>query len=505
MMVFLPLGHDKGIFRFPWVTVGIIALCLVFQIYNAFHTVDEDEAKLLMEEQQLTIQQLFRKHGHRWIKQKHPEKLKDPESYLAVRQTMMRDNRRVREFLKDFEAGKVVPKTHPDYQRVEAFVAKVKGSAGLLYTCGYTQSAKPWTLVSYMFMHGGWLHLIMNMLFLYLCGCNMEDRWGRIVWLALYLGGGVAAALTWSGVNPGSESPLVGASGAIAAAMGAFLITNYKAEIRIGYFIMVMLRPIYGVWEMKAYWAVPLWLIGQFLGLATEGHHAETVAYSAHVGGFVMGAAVALVMRLIGVDRRLKTASEDRATVFSQDSVFVEGLEQLERGDHAAALSAFEAMLRKDPGHLDAAMEIYRLQKDPTEAVQAANQALVLAKRSGDMITPLTIYADVNQRHPGAPWDDRTLFAVAECFEHKGDVNAAVTVYEKLVALHPDSPVAPKALLNIAAAFAKSFNQKERARQALEQILEMYPGSPFADKAMEMLGQLPASIMELDPKEDPPL
>ncbi len=65
--------------------------------------------------------------------------------------------------------------------------------------------------------------------------------------------------------------------------------------------------------------------------------------------------------------------------------------------------------------------------------------------------------------------------------------------------------MAPKALLNIAAAFAKSFNQKERARQALEQILEMYPGSPFADKAMEMLGQLPASIMELDPKEDPPL
>ena len=90
------------------------------------------------------------------------------------------------------------------------------------------------------FIHGGWLHLIGNMLFLWLIGCNLEDRWGHLPFAVLYLAGALAAVFAFSLAHPNSEQALIGASGAIAAGMGAFAITHHGANIRIGYLSWVM-------------------------------------------------------------------------------------------------------------------------------------------------------------------------------------------------------------------------------------------------------------------------
>jgi membrane associated rhomboid family serine protease len=154
-------------------------------------------------------------------------------------------------------------------------------------------------ILTSMFLHGGWLHLLGNMLFLWIFGNNVEDRLGRARFLAFYVVGGIAAALTQVVIDPQSTIPLVGASGAIAAALGAYIVLFPGARILsllfLGFFIQVI--------EVPALIVLGYWFALQlFSGFAAFG--AETaqggVAFFAHIGGFVMGALVGLVLRLAG-------------------------------------------------------------------------------------------------------------------------------------------------------------------------------------------------------------
>ena len=155
-----------------------------------------------------------------------------------------------------------------------------------------------------MFLHGDWLHIIGNMLYLWIFGNNVEDRMGRLPFLVFYLVGGVAAALAQVAIDPSSEAPLVGASGAIAAALGAYLVLFPGARILslvfLGFFYQLLEIPALVV---LGYWFV-LQLVSGFgaLGAATAD---SGVAFFAHIGGFVAGAIVGLVVRLAGLGRGL--------------------------------------------------------------------------------------------------------------------------------------------------------------------------------------------------------
>lgn len=144
-----------------------------------------------------------------------------------------------------------------------------------------------------MFMHGGWAHLLGNMWFLWLFGNNVEDHLGHVRYFAFYLMGGVAATIAHIAVQPDSIVPVVGASGAVAAAMGAYAVWFPNAPIRT--FIFVVL------WNVKAKWWLAFWLVSQFfIGADSQ------VAWMAHVGGFVFGILVGLIVR--GFSRAQHTA-----------------------------------------------------------------------------------------------------------------------------------------------------------------------------------------------------
>ena len=153
-----------------------------------------------------------------------------------------------------------------------------------------------------MFLHGGWLHLLGNMLFLWIFGNNIEDRLGRVAFLVFYTAGGVAAALTQVAIAPTSEVPLVGASGAIAACLGAYLVLYPRARITS----LVFLGIIYQLLDVPAvimlgYWFV-LQLIDGFASLG-GGNAQGGVAFFAHIGGFVGGMIVGAIVRASGFDR----------------------------------------------------------------------------------------------------------------------------------------------------------------------------------------------------------
>jgi hypothetical protein len=155
----------------------------------------------------------------------------------------------------------------------------------------------PSTLVSSMFLHGGWMHLIGNMWFLWIYGDNVEDVLGRAKYLVFYLASGVAAGLVHLVTNAGSPIPTVGASGAIAGVMGAYMLKFPHSRI-------VTLLPIFIFFttvEIPAFVILVYWFVIQFFSgvgeLGRAGVHEGGVAWWAHIGGFVAGAVLIKAMR----------------------------------------------------------------------------------------------------------------------------------------------------------------------------------------------------------------
>lgn len=116
---------------------------------------------------------------------------------------------------------------------------------------------RPIAYLSSTFLHGGWLHLIGNMWFLWLAGFVLEDAWGRPLYLAFYLTAGIAATQFDAWANPGSIAVSYGASGAVAGLMGAFLVRFPKLKIRLVWFFGSWLSGFWGLW-VRAYWLLPL-------------------------------------------------------------------------------------------------------------------------------------------------------------------------------------------------------------------------------------------------------
>ncbi|MDJ0833632.1 MAG: rhomboid family intramembrane serine protease [Gammaproteobacteria bacterium] len=145
------------------------------------------------------------------------------------------------------------------------------------------------TLFSYMFLHGGWLHLLGNMLFLWVFGDNIEDSMGHLRFIVFYLLCGLAAGLTHSVMQPGSQLPLIGASGAIAGLLGGYLVLHPRVKVLVLLFSRIPLH-------LPAFLLIIAWILFQFysVSLNTEG---DNIAWWAHIGGFVAGMILIVPMR----------------------------------------------------------------------------------------------------------------------------------------------------------------------------------------------------------------
>jgi membrane associated rhomboid family serine protease len=152
----------------------------------------------------------------------------------------------------------------------------------------------PWfTIVTSMFLHGGWLHLIGNMLYMWIFADNIEDALGHLPFVAFYVVCGAAAALTQSSLDVNSVVPMIGASGAIAGVLGAYLVLFPRAHVLVllplGFFTQIIRLP--------ALLVLGFWFVLQFLqgGLAQPTDEGG-VAYWAHIGGFVAGVVLILLI-----------------------------------------------------------------------------------------------------------------------------------------------------------------------------------------------------------------
>ena len=151
------------------------------------------------------------------------------------------------------------------------------------------------TLITSQFLHGGWLHLLGNMLYLWIFGNNVEDRLGRVGFLVFYLVGGVVAALAQVAVDPTSGVPTIGASGAIAATLGAYIVLFPRARVTS----LIFLGFFYQLLNIPAVVVLGFWFVLQLVdGFASLGvTQTGGVAFFAHIGGFLLGVLVGFAAR----------------------------------------------------------------------------------------------------------------------------------------------------------------------------------------------------------------
>lgn len=150
--------------------------------------------------------------------------------------------------------------------------------------------AEPWTLLSYMFLHAGWLHLIGNLAFLWVFADNIEDAFGHFGFLLFYVLCGIAAALTHAFMVPQSVDPLIGASGAVSGVLAAYLLLYPQARVWILFLMRIPLK-------IPAWIVLGGWIILQFVSLGLEQPEDQAVAWWAHIGGFAMGLLFTLLLR----------------------------------------------------------------------------------------------------------------------------------------------------------------------------------------------------------------
>ena len=162
------------------------------------------------------------------------------------------------------------------------------------------------TVLTSMFLHGGWMHIIGNMLYLWIFGNNIEDSMGHPRFIVFYLVTGLAAAATHLAFNPTSTVPTIGASGAVSGVLGAYLVLFPHARVQtlitLGFFIRIVYLP---AWVLLIFW-IGLQLLNQALGSIDP--RAGGVAYAAHIGGFVAG------LVLIPLFRKYRRRSHFRYT-----------------------------------------------------------------------------------------------------------------------------------------------------------------------------------------------
>lgn len=191
-------------------------------------------------------------------------------------------------FLYELSRGRELDQFVRQFGAVPVDISMRFGEGALLAT---------WPLVTSMFLHGGWLHLAGNMLFLWIFGDNVEDRFGHLRFLLFYLVGGLVASVTHVLTNTASTVPTIGASGAVAAVLGAytwfFPRARVLALVPIGIFLQTMELPA-GIF--LGLWFVMQFLSGTLAAMMGSSLKAGGIAWWAHIGGFAFGGLLAVAL-----------------------------------------------------------------------------------------------------------------------------------------------------------------------------------------------------------------
>jgi membrane associated rhomboid family serine protease len=263
------------------------------------------------------------------------------------------------------------------------------------------------TLFTYMFVHGGWLHLIGNLLFLYLMGPFIEDLWGRPIYAGFYLLVGMLSALLYAQHYPDFSGPLVGASGAIAGVMGAFLIKYWKIKLNFFYFIIPFFR---GTFQAPAWLMLPLWVLLELFNariMDSLSSNGGGVAHWAHVWGFVLGMGFAFALTATKFEEKYiqpkieaKLHTEDRLLDVVSQAIRQKNLGMIHEGYALLLEETRSNSWRKDV--VETLWEFGKEMGDPSEAAPEFKKLIEKEIRQDELASALEHFKDLEKNFPGS-------------------------------------------------------------------------------------------------------
>ena len=309
------------------------------------------------------------------------------------------------------------------------------------------------------FLHGGWIHLIGNMWFLWLAGFILEDTWGRVIYPLFYLVAGAAALQFYGWCAHGSYLPLIGASGAVAALMGAFLVRFPKMKIEMLLFLIVFrIR-----FKAPAYWLLPLWLAMEFFYGSALGT-TSPVAHWAHVGGFLFGMAGAFALQQSGMEQKANDAIESKLSWSGAPEV-VQASEAMERGKLDEAASILQKHVAANPNSADALnllQQAHWRRSDMAAYRDATVQLCQVYLKNQDQDNAWRAFEEY-QNAGGDKMPAATWLEIIRSIEAQQHFDRAVSEYERIAEAYPTEKQSLLAQLAAGRLCLKRLNRPEAA------------------------------------------
>ena len=404
----IPISHERDLLlRWPIVTLVVIAACVAVHLWA---WPPEDETPLA---QEALVYYLERPY------------LEPPEELLAGLPSAL------------FERHQLVMERTPDgrprasqrrreQRELDALVEawrEVRDRQKIRVWGLVPADYQPEHLVTHQFFHVGWLHLLSNMLILYLAAPPVEDLWGRPLFAVFYLAAGAAAGLAFIAKYPLTMVPLVGASGAIAGVMGVFLVRFWNIRIKFFYFIW-LIRVFTGTFRAPAWLMLPLWFGNEIFSayvadrttLQTAEGAGGGVAYLAHIGGFVFGVMAAVLVRMVGLEDRMKGRIHGKIGL-EEHPVLEAAAEARRVGAPEEAMNLLAAELRAKPSDREVLGALWDAAVDARRAAEVAprlQHLIELELRDGDEDFAIQHWDELLTHAPEARVAPRVAAAVAE-------------------------------------------------------------------------------------------
>jgi membrane associated rhomboid family serine protease len=487
-LLIVPLHRRLGRANFPWVTAALIlANCFVF---FALQSGDERVAERAFDYYRQTgLERIEFPAFTDWLHSRSGDAQTLQVMQHAPDELKLQLLQADADFLAALHADRVIDLAREDYADWHQKRAEFDRIWSSAFTERYElrfSEIDPARLFGAMFLHGGIGHLIGNMIFLAVLGLLVEGALGPVLFLAVYLAGGLGAGLVSLAWRWGEHGAALGASGAIAALMGAYCVLWGVRKVRVFYWFFVVFDYV----RVPALWLLPFWLGWEVLNLLlNRGAH---VGFDAHAGGILCGALLALGVRRAGWERQDFMAEDERAEQRNDNVARLQqALQHLGKLDIAAAQELLQQVDRDEPGQLPALVALYRCARyagKPAELDVAARRVLTFDARRGDELRELkAVYDDYAKACDGAPRLSADLLLRLAQSWLRIDLDAdAQTLLDTLAAQSPQPAGLDAAWFGFAQRAAENTPQR-RAR--LEFILHQFPQSNFARKAQFLLDQ----------------
>lgn len=455
----IPIGQESDtVRRIPWVTIVIMGLCVIIHILNS-GAVSEYEYDL--SDIKTEIYQYYISHPYLELDEKIKKSFFLSEEMEEVLETMTTDK---------YGAA-------PGEQQIEEEQAYLDNLVDELryvetkhpyYKYGLVPQKKTFVgLVGHMFLHAGWLHLLGNLLFLYIMGPFIEDSWGKPAYAVFYLATGILAALAFATHYPSSPVPMIGASGAISGVMGGFLIRHWNARIRYFYMFSILVR---GTFTAPAWVMLPIGFIMELVNanivdsIAPEG--GGGVAHWAHVWGFVFGIAGAFLIKFLKIEERFVAPKVESQTAYVNKSfvAYEEAMQVLADGDKEKAYAILIDAAKEDSSNQDVIEALWNIASETGRTGEVAPFLARLVEREvqqDQLEAALFHYRQVHSKVPDTRFATHTKIKIFEQAINIKDANEATDICKELIqeVNLASPPGVVTELCNAALKFDLTFNQ----------------------------------------------